>query len=289
MKEPKFSKKDIWVFGALVALALWSFFAGGQNDGKLHVHFLDVGQGDAIFIETPSRTQILVDGGPDRRVLSQLSKVMPFFDRSIDAVVLTHGDADHITGLIDVLDRYKVGKVIETGVVCMTPQCRLFGDAKKRARENEIVYFGNILKTKDGVSIDVLNPLSNMNGADISKRNNASVVLRLNYKNQSLLLTGDIEQTVERKLLLSKAPIDADFLKVPHHGSRTSSSEEFLNAVSPLAAFIEVGARNTYGHPTQEVLDRLEKMNIPYYRTDKNGRIDLVLDGENYSIKPTDR
>ena len=282
-----FNKKDWITLGTLVLIAVF-LFVGGHSlaDGKLHVYFLDVGQGDAIFIQTPSGRQILIDGGPDNTVLQRLGEVMPFYDRSIDLVVLTHPDADHLAGLNEVLERYEVVEIMETGMACATSLCLEWEENKERqGGKIQTAFFGQEVETGDGARFLVLHPFEEVKDKKFSSTNNSGVVLKLIFGQQSILLTGDIEKQTESKLVAAGVDIDSDFLKVAHHGSKTSTTEDFLQAVSPLGAFIEVGAHNRYGHPTEEVLSRLESFGIKYYRTDTDGTIELVLDGENYLIK----
>lgn len=273
------------VLGGLAILAVLSFFVS-VPDGKLHVYFLDVGQGDAIFIQTPGGRQILVDGGPDRTILRRLGEVMPFYDHTIDLVIATHPDADHLGGLVEVLEKYQVKNILETGMECETALCVEWERIKpKEKAEINYAKWGEEMAVADGVRLLILHPFDELIDRHLSLRNNGAVVAKLLFGEQSVLLTADIEAMVEKKLLLSRVNLDADFLKVAHHGSRTSTTEEFLKAVTPLEAFIEVGAKNRYGHPTSEVLARLENFHIPYYRTDTDGTIELVLDGKNYLIK----
>ena len=263
----------------LVLVAFLSFSFGG-NDGLLHVYFLDVGQGDAIFVETPSGKQVLIDGGPDETILQRLGEVMPFYDRTIDLMINTHPDADHLAGLLSVLERYKVLAISETGMVCETSLCAEWKNLKAGEGADLInLVLGQEIGEGDDVRFLVLHPFENEAGKTFPKRNNGGIVLKLVFGEQSLLLTGDIEKQVENKLVSAGVNIDSDFLKIAHHGSKTSSTEEFVEKVSPLAAFIEVGRNNRYGHPTEEVLKRLADFKIPYYRTDIDGTIELRLDG----------
>lgn len=281
------TKKDRLVLVGLLLIAICLFVGShGLADGKLHVFFLDIGQGDAMLVQTPSGRQILIDGGPDDTILRRLGEVMPFYDKSLDVVVATHEDADHIAGLVRVLDKYKVDQIWETGMACATATCRGWQD--REDQEGATVSYakrGQEIELDDGVKFVLLYPFNYEKGQVFKKRNDGAMVLKLIYDSQSVLFTADVEKNVEQKLLVSGADLDSDFLKVGHHGSKTSTTEGFLKAVSPLAAFIEVGAHNRYGHPTSEVLSRLESFGIKYYRTDIDGTKELVLDGRNYIIK----
>lgn len=279
-------RRSGWIaLGSLVLLFTLSFFVA-VPDGQLHVWFLDVGQGDAIFIQTPSGRQMLVDGGPDRTILRRLGEVMPFYDRTIDLVVVTHPDADHLAGLVEVLKKYKVGGILETGMPCETVLCAEW--ARIKSKEDPMVNYGNLgeeVVVEDGVRLLVLNPFFERDDQKGAARNNGALVLKLLYGPQSVLLTADIEAQIENKLRVSGVDLRADFLKIAHHGSKTSTTGDFLKAVDPRVAFIEVGKNNRYGHPTLEVLNRLESFKIPYYRTDIDGTVELVLDGKDYKIK----
>lgn len=283
----KLNKKDWLILVGLTATAILLMVSiHGLADGKLHVYFLDVGQGDAIFIKTPAGRQILIDGGPDNTILQRLGEIMPFYDRSIDLIVLTHPDADHLTGLNSVLKRYQVATILETGMACATALCLEWEEAKRKENaEVESAFWGQQIEVGDGVRFLVLHPFEEIENKIFSSTNNTGIVLKLLYGSQSVLLTGDIEKQIENKLILAGLDLDADFLKIAHHGSKTSTTEDFLQAVSPLAAFIEVGTKNRYGHPTSEVLSRLEKFGVKYYRTDIESTIELILSGTNYLIK----
>ncbi|MEK7659425.1 MAG: ComEC/Rec2 family competence protein [Patescibacteria group bacterium] len=270
-------KKQIIVFVLLVLFLVLAFFADSKNEAGLKVYFFDVGQGDSIFIETEEKKQILIDGGPDNKVVQKLSEAMPFWDRTIDLVILTHSDKDHILGLIEVLKRYRVKGIIETGIECGKAECLAWKELKEKEKAPVIfVKLGDSLVLDENTKILILNPFVDMAGEKISKANNSSIVAKLIYGGYSILLTGDIEKQIEEKLVLAGVDIDSDYLKIPHHGSKTSTTEEFLKKTSPLLAFISLGKNNSYGHPHKIVIDRLEKRNIKYYRTDELGTILLI-------------
>lgn len=280
--------KTWWlIFILIAAAAAVSFFAvraAALEDNLLRVYFLDVGQGDAIFVQAPNGNQVLIDGGPDALVAQQLSKVMPFYDHSIDLMVLTHPHADHINGLLEVLRRYDVSQVLENYYPYQTPEYVEWNKLKTEAQISQ-AQAGQVIDLGLGVRIFVIYPDQINAGQPKNNPNDASVVLKLVYGENSLLLSGDIEAPLEKKLVLTGADLDSDFLKVAHHGSKTSTTQEFLEVVTPEAAFIEVGAKNRYGHPSPAVLQRLENLGVKYYRTDIDGTKELILDGQNYFIK----
>ena len=284
----KLTKLHLTHFVVLLCLAVFAFSINSianQKDGLLKIYFFDVGQGDAIFIESPNGNQVLIDGGPDNTVVHKLGKTMPFYDKDIDIIALTHSDADHITGLIEALDRYEVGNIVYSNIV---RDSALYGAwqkavAKERADIVEPV-FGKVIDLGNGVTLTILNPAESITGKVVKKVNNESIVLTLKYGETEILLTGDIEAKTERQMILKDADLDADILKVAHHGSKTSTIEEFLYEVSPRIAVIQVGAKNRYGHPTQEVLKRLDDYGIKYYRTDIDGDVKVISDGQNFKI-----
>jgi competence protein ComEC len=251
-------------------------------DGRLHVAFLDVGQGDAILITTPRGQQVLVDGGPSPAALtSALGDEMPFWDRSLDLVIMTHADADHLTGLVEVLNRFQVGAWLDNGlaseddlyVECQWPQQEAAGIVRR------VLAAGDRLDLGQGVTLEVLHPpAGGMPGADANEN---SVVLRLVWGQASFLLTGDIEAEAEAQLLRSGRPLAAQVLKVAHHGSGDSSGAEFLAAVAPRYAIISVGAENRFGHPAPALLERLaEAPDLAVLRTDEAGTVEFITDGQ---------
>ena len=250
----------------------------------LKVYLLDVGQGDAIFIEAPNGNQVLIDGGPDNKVIQELAKVMPFYDREIDMVVATHPHADHIAGLISVLERYDVKNIMQAEEDYNSPVVSAWQDSVKNEKANEIeAIAGKIIELGNGVALKIIYPKKSLEGQTVKNPNNSSVVLMLDYKETEILLVGDIESKVEKELL--NDDIDADILKVGHHGSKTSTTAGFLEKVSPQIAFIQVGSKNKFGHPSPEVIQRLENFGIKYYRTDIDGHVEVLTDGETFQIK----
>ncbi|MBU3957209.1 MBL fold metallo-hydrolase [Patescibacteria group bacterium] len=250
-------------------------------DNRLHLVFCDVGQGDAILIYQGS-TQILVDGGPNQSVLNCLSNHLPFWDREIEMVVATHPEADHITGLIDVIERYDVKQFVVNSFGKSTAVYQEFQAAV--LKEQSDIYF-----PKEGDKINlgslkvaVLWPQSQEKilGATTTEKeiNDTSVVFQLSYGNFCALFSGDISSKVESRL---DRVGPCQVLKIAHHGSKYSTSEEFLQQVKPEFAVISVG-KNPFGHPTEEVLERLRYLDTKILRTDQTGEIEVVSDGKNW-------
>lgn len=291
LAQPRERRRRLWIslssrletkvlVGASVILLVLAFFAWrGLPDGRLHVVFLDVGQGDAIFIQTPSGRQVLVDGGPSETVLlSQLGRQMPFWDRTLDLIVLTHPDADHITGLVPVLERYQVEAVILREVEHSSDVYEYWLQLLKA--EGATVYRGEAglhVTLDEGLEMVVLHPGAELVSGTEADSNNNSVVTRLTYGQVSVLLPGDIEAEVEHWLVEEGAPLGSTVLKAAHHGSCSSTTQEFLEAVDPEVVVVSVGADNRFGHPCTGVLERLEGLSV--YRTDEHGVVEVITDG----------
>ena len=268
----------------LLACAVVWTAAVTAPDGRLTVTFLDVGQGDAIFIQTPSGKQLLIDGGPDPEALQrELGRVMPFWDRSLDLIILTHPDADHLNGLVSVLERYEVALVAETGVESGSAQYASWQALAGRAKTETVIAFaGQELSTGDGVVISVLNPPEDVPAWTPDLRNNSGVTLRVSYGEVSFLLPADIHRYTEEVLVASGTTLGATVLKAAHHGSATSSSQAFLNAVQPEVVVVSAGLDNKFGHPAPEVVERLTAAvgvgNV--YVTAEHGSVRFSTDGE---------
>ncbi len=245
---------------------------------SLTLAMLDIGQGDAIFIESPSGTQILFDAGPAHKILGSLSKVMSPFDRTIDAIVITNPDADHIGGFAEVLKKYKVGMVFESGTINDSSTYKnLRKEIEKQKIPDILAKSGMKLDLGGGVLINVLFP-----NQDVStwSSNDGSIVARLLYGGTSVMLTGDATMKTEKIILdkFKKEDLQSVILKVGHHGSRTSSSDTFVKIVAPKYALISLGKENKYGHPHPEVLDVLSEIRAKILRTDMLGTIIMKCD-----------
>jgi competence protein ComEC len=271
-----------------VNFVVWYAVFAEQRD-FLTVAFLDVGQGDAVFIETPDGKQILIDGGPNNSVLRQLTKVMPFYDRSIDMIILTHPDKDHLEGLVSVLENYEIDFVLESGVN---------SDSNEYTEFEKIVSEKNIKKVlaRQGMNIPLCKNEKNCQNyfeilfpvGDVSEfeTNTASVVLKLVYGKNSFLFTGDSPQAIEKYLAESFGKeLDIDVLKLGHHGSKTSTSDIFLGFTNPEYVVASVGKNNSYGHPHKEILDLLKQFEIDLLRTDNIGTIIFESDGQSLKIR----
>lgn len=278
-----------WVVPLLLVTAiLVSLAVATMPDNKLHISFLNVGQGDAILIQR-GRQQVLVDGGPSPQAITmELGKKMPFWDRTIELVILTHPSADHVTGLIEVMNRYQVRQVLYPDLDFNSD---VYHQWLKSVEEKYIKYStaqaGQRIDLGDGAVIEVLNPATPLLSGTESDLDNNGVVLRIVMGKVSFLLTADTMWEAEFELVAHRADLNSTVLKVAHHGSNTSTTPQFLAVVDPQLAVISVGEDNRYGHPTPEVMTRLEQKvgseNI--YRTDKQGTIEFITDGERLWVK----
>jgi competence protein ComEC len=283
-----FSPKWLILPLLIVAILVWSI-ALTQPDDKLHVSILDVGQGDAILIQTPNGQDILIDGGPDpQKINLELSKKLSFWDRTIDLVVCTQPQADHVTGLVEVLQRYKVKQVLDPGIPYET---FIYQEWLRLIQDKGIVYnvtrAGQEIDLGNGIKLEVLHPPTSLWAGTSDDVDNNGAVLSLSWNKVSFLFTADIREEVEFKLIGQRANLRSTVLKVAHHGSKTSTSLQFLAAVDPEVAVISVGEDNPFGHPSPEVwerlIGRLGEDNV--YRTDEDGTIEFITDGETLWLK----
>jgi len=279
-----------WVIPPLLVLAiLTSVAAATMPDDNLHVSFLDIGQGDAILIQTPAHQDILVDGGPSPQAINlELSQKIPFWDRTIDLVILTHPSADHVTGLVAVLERYKVKQVLYPDLAFESDVYdEWLSLIEEKGIERIIAQAGQQIDLGRGVVIEVLHPQDPLLTGTESDIDNNGAVLRLSMGEVSFLLTADIRQSAEFELITQRANLSSTVLKVAHHGSNTSTVPEFLSVVNPQLSVILVGEDNHFGHPSDAVIERLEEKigleNI--YCTDKQGTIEFTTDGERLWVR----
>jgi len=275
----KYLKPLVLFFLFVINFFIWFVVFANENKDKLKVAFFDVGQGDSVFIETPNGNQILIDGGPDKKVLRELSKIMSFYDKTIDMVVTTHPDEDHIGGLPAVFEGYEISTFIEPGVTSDSNTYKLLKELVKKEKSKQILArSGMIFDLSGDIYLEILFPDRDVSGLDT---NDASIIAKLTYDKNSFLFTGDSPQKIENYIIsLYGDKLKSDVLKVGHHGSKTSSSESFIGFVSPEYAVISAGKNNKYGHPHQEVLDLLNKFDSNILKTFESGTIIFETDGE---------
>lgn len=268
------------IYGVLGIMTILVLALGGvvsrAKDWGLEVVFLDVGQGDSILIEQGDK-QILIDGGPDgKKVMEGLGKYVPFWDREIEVVIATHPDADHITGLVDVLENYSVGEFIDNEV---SSDSQIYKKLKELVDKKGVPKLeaktGMKIKLGNGSEMKIIFPDGTQKKNNPKDTNSTSIVARLVYGQNSFLFTGDLPAKKESDFLDEGMDISADVLKVSHHGSKYASGLNFLEKVQPQEAVISVGKKNRYGHPSGEVLDRLSQVGAKILRTDREGDIEF--------------
>lgn len=271
----------ILLLALFLVAALWYLYRlpEGQVKGldykqekRAEITFLDVGQGDAILIEK-GRTQILIDGGDGQDILNRLGERMGWGDRRLELVIVTHPDEDHMGGLVKVLENYEVAGILESGVDCDKDFCEEWDRiVQEKAISVQIAKIGQEISYGDDIKLSVLCPFEDISGREYDNSNQASLVMMAAVAGKKYLLTGDTEAETEEVLLKSDLDLDADVLKVSHHGSKSATSAAFLMAVTPGAAVVSVG-KNSYGHPSEATLVRIRNMNIEILRTDEAGNI----------------
>jgi len=275
MDSSFFRKHLVLVLGLLsltFGLSLTAF-----PDNNLHIIACDVGQGDAILI-TYKTNEILIDGGPDNSVLSCLSRHMPFWDRTLEMVILTHPQADHFTGLIEVFRRYKVELFLTNAVDGSAQSYQLL---KSQVGGGGVSVASPIVGQRYRLGLiylDVLNPPQGF----ISKNLNDSIVLKMNYGDFKAIFTGDIEGNMDSKLLENNLLEPVNYLKVNHHGSKNGLTKPILEALRPEVAVISAGKQNRFGHPHKETLDLLNSYGIKILRTDQVGDVEILSDGKSW-------
>jgi competence protein ComEC len=284
MKLNKNIKIYLLLFLIIINVIIFYAVSRASSEGLLKVTFLDVGQGDAIFIESPDGNQILIDSGANKNISNVLSRVLPFYDRSIDVLIATHPDQDHIGGFPEILKRYKVGKYFDNGLLGETST---FKEITKELLDKKVngrkLVKGEIIDLGDGVFLKIFYPNIELEGDDTNKN---SVVIKIVYGESNILLTGDIPTDVEKYLAITEGEnLNSDILKVAHHGSKNSLSEEFFSAVSPEYSIISASKDNSFGHPHKEIIDALNNIGTNILRTYEMGDITFVSDGDKFVLE----
>lgn len=271
------------LLASLIIGGYFYFFLSSSQE-ELRVVFLDIGQGDAILIQTKTKN-VLIDGGPDRGIVYKLDQYIAAHQRKIDLMILTHPDGDHLNGLVEVLRRWPVKNFLETGVKSSSPSYfelqRLIAE-----RDLPVYYSPNLRKIilKPNLILEILWPLRVEENLIQEDPNSLSLVLRLRHQDNTFLFTGDADHEVEKKLLNLWPQLESVVLKIGHHGSKYSSDLSFLQEVRPAYAVISVGADNTFGHPSLRVLDSLEQISAQVLRTDQKGDIIFESSGKSLNL-----
>ncbi len=264
------------------------FLSEARKSGKFRLIACDVGQGDGLLLISPGGSQVVVDGGPGNAISGCLSRYMPFWDRTLEAIVLTHPHSEHMEGFLDVFAKYKVKTVVTTQTINKTALFKEWEKAIKASGARVYVpKIGDRLKL-DKLTLEVMWPTQDKIAlwriSPPSDLNDTSILMRADYGNFCAYLTGDLPKEVLAKLIDRKC----DVLKVVHHGSRTGTNDMVVSEISPKIALIQVGAKNSYGHPHAEVLDALRKYGVKILRNDLNGNIEVDSSGSGFTVT-TDR
>jgi len=248
-----------------------------RNSGKVEVNFYDIGQGDGIMVEAGNDIQVVIDGGQSDKMVEKIGKDLPFYDRQIELMIMTHPDKDHLGGLVDVLKYYQVEQVLITGIECDTAVCQEFNKIiKEKNIPVKIAQAGQIINLGEGTYLGIFSPRENLSGRKFKDDNDTSIVAKLISNGRSALFTGDIGFKVENELMEGNTNLDSDILKVSHHGSKYATSSKFLEATSPQIAVISVG-KNSYGHPAEELLSRINDYGAAIKRTDLDGDVKMEI------------
>lgn len=283
------------VSGIITGCILLFTFVGTIPDGKLHIFFCNVGQGDAAYIRLPDGRDMLVDGGPDDKVLNCLSKHMPFWDRHIDIVALSHPQADHMQGLISVFARYSVGYFLKSDIANASEgYAKLMSEVAAKKVPVKLISRGQHVALgpsslaflwPSSSQIAFMNPKGAVLGASSDTGlNDGCLVFWLRYGTFDALFPGDADEHVENYYTGDAlADGQVEVLKVPHHGSKTGMTQAFIDWLHPKAAIISVG-KNYYGHPAAEAVAMVQKVGTAIHRTDKEGDVEVISDGRNWNV-----
>lgn len=290
-------RKDVLIFAFLFLINIfsWSVFSEINSLQQLEVVYFDVGQGDSALIKTENNHLILIDGGPGKTILEKLPVYVPFWRNKIDLIILTHPHQDHLEGLVYVLENYKVENILWTGAIEDNDLFRKWENLIKNSKSNILIAKAGEKIRTDNFFLNILYPFESLEGAKLKDANPGSIILKLGSDKTTYLFTGDTYEEIEKDLIEYEKKcqnseeqdelceimiLKSDVLKVAHHGSKFSSSENFIRNVYPLAAVISSGRDNSYGHPHKETLEVFIKYGIRILRTDEEGDIKIIFNNE---------
>lgn len=266
---------------AIIFLGAGFLMLREESSDQLTLAFLDVGQGDAVLISKPRQYDLLIDGGPDPIVLSRLSDILPWYDREIDVIFLTHNHADHYQGLLAVLDKYRVGELIVSALAEPLP-VELLDSLKRHKLSYTKMPAGTQLQLDQTTKLKALWPVAETPIADMNDR---SLVLELVSGERKVWLAGDAGVAVEEALLKNNLVEDVDIFKLSHHGSDTANSEEFLELLRPEWVVAQAGTGNSFGHPNRRIIKRAERVGAQILRNDERGTVVFQTDGREWSYE----
>jgi competence protein ComEC len=279
-----FIKYASLIFFVLLALLL-NYFAIDSDNNEARIVFFNIGQGDAILIITPENEKILIDGGPGNYLINEIGRHLPFYDKYIDVMILTHAHDDHVSGLNEILNRYEVGLILYPGDIDYKAESYLkwkeLIDQRDLTLQSTIM--GDIYNFSSS-TLEILHPFDGYEGQKVDDVNDTSVVARYCYIEICVMLTGDIGENIEDELLASGQDLSSDILKLAHHGSHYSNTKNWFTAVDAGVVVIQSGIDNQFNHPHLRIIKRLQRLQIPIYRNDLLGEIVVVTDGQQYEV-----
>lgn len=280
--------KRLRLSAVAVVTAAYLFVPLTSYGPELRIDVLDIGQGDSILVTTPDHYHLLIDGGPDDTVTDQIDEVLPFWDRTIDIILPSHPQADHITGIADVLGRFKVNHYLDTPALA---DIAVYKKIKKEIVQYHVPenYFltGSTVSLDNDITLTSLWPPPTSDWQHVQDLNDVAEVFRLQYGPFTALFTGDAGANIDQKLLQAGQTQHIDVLKVGHHGSKTGTDTAFLQAIHPEISIISVGADNRYGHPAPSTLAQLKSVGSQVWRTDQDGRVEVQVNKAGISVYST--
>ncbi|MEI6266344.1 MAG: MBL fold metallo-hydrolase [bacterium] len=272
------STLNLFILLSIVFALIYYISSDRTDSGGINIHFLSVGQGDAELIQDTAGKNILIDGGPDSTVVGELEKYTKFYQRKIDVIILTHPHADHVNGLVDVVEKYQVGHVYLTGVLHTAPEyIKFLSLLKEKNIPTTDIMAGDSLSLSDGATLKFLYPNTKLVGSKVDNLNSTSVVAKIIYGDKSAIFMGDLEDEGQIELMKLSQDLTADILKVSHHGSKYASNINFLKIVNPKVAIIEVGKNNQFGHPHSTTISNLNSLGVQLYRTDIDSDVNIQM------------
>lgn len=281
-KSYKILKIILTISAIIISISFLTQNNNGNYKNKMIIHYIDVGQGDCILIQVNNKN-LLIDSGPSSNRKDLLNYLEKLNIKKLDYIIATHPHEDHIGNMDTIIKRYSVGKFYSPKVIASsnTFESMVSALVDKNLKINVLKKGVKGIDLGNNVEIQIFSPIENLSSDNL---NDYSPIIKITFVNNSFLFTGDAEVSTESMVLSENNNLNCDILKVGHHGSSTSTSEDFLTSVNPSVAIISVGKNNSYGHPTSEVLSLLNSYNIRTFRTDINGTIIAISDGKNINI-----
>jgi len=280
MKKKTIIKKFLIILCSL-SISFYFFYSYkfDKENNNLEVYFFDSGQADSILIKTPEQKNIIIDFGSEQG-LKELEKIIPWWNKKIDLIIITHPHDDHITGLIPIIKKYQIEKIIYTGI---NYSSNIYNELLELIHNYniplEISSFNKTINLGIECNLKIIYPIDDLYKKTMDDINDSSIISYLNCKNKTFIFMGDAGINPEKEIMNLKINLESDVIKIGHHGSITATSQKFLEEVNPGIAVIMVGKENNFDHPSLRIIKRLERMNIKIFRTDKHGTIKIISDG----------